>query len=315
MKKPNNGNGVQSLNRTFDILEFFLENKDSVRIKDISHKLGLHKSTVHRILSAMARRGYIRQDRGFAIGATATLTDMLEHPGLAAHLDGVVAKMLGGVGSPLLRNAATIGGHLARGRYSDVVPVLLALDATITVFDGSEQIMPLAAYYAEGRRRAIERGLAERDKAGIKTRQPLGKFSIGNFQFSIDVFTTRIDTIFGVTALILAPEHELVSKIITPEHTKEVEEYISASKKKSEIERMDLEKEKTGVFTGSYAVNPVNGEKIPIWVADYVLISYGTGAIMAVPAHDERDWEFATKFKLPMVEVIQRPSPSVPLPR
>ncbi len=93
---------------------------------------------------------YIRQDRGFAVGATATLTDMLQHPGLAAHLDGVLAQMLRGVGSPLLRNAATIGGHLARGRYSDIVPVLLALDATVTLFDGTERTLPLADYYREG---------------------------------------------------------------------------------------------------------------------------------------------------------------------
>ena len=104
-------------------------------------------------LSALPLR-YIRQDRGFAVGATATLTDMLEHPGLVAHLGGVVAGMLRGVGSPLLRNAATIGGHLARGRYSDIVPVLLALDATVTLFDGAEQTLPLGTYYAEGRHRS-----------------------------------------------------------------------------------------------------------------------------------------------------------------
>jgi CO/xanthine dehydrogenase FAD-binding subunit len=97
---------------------------------------------------------YLRQDHGFAVGAGATLTDMLEHPGLAAHLDGVVAAMLQGVGSPLLRNAATIGGHLARGRYSDIVPLLLALDATVTLFDGAEHTLPLAEYYAEGRHRS-----------------------------------------------------------------------------------------------------------------------------------------------------------------
>jgi CO/xanthine dehydrogenase FAD-binding subunit len=97
---------------------------------------------------------YIRQDRGFAVGATTTLTDMLEHPGLAAHLGGVVAGTLHGVGSPLLRNVATIGGHLARGRYSDIVPLLLALDATVTLFDGAEDTLLLGVYYAEGRHRS-----------------------------------------------------------------------------------------------------------------------------------------------------------------
>lgn len=106
---------------------------------------------------------YLRQDRGFAVGAMATLTDMLEHPGLAGHLDGVIATMLRGVGSPLLRNAATIGGHLARGRYSDIVPVLLALDTTVTLFDGTERTLLLADYYREG----LHRGRALITEVGI----------------------------------------------------------------------------------------------------------------------------------------------------
>jgi len=130
------------------------------------------------------------------------------------------------------------------------------------------------------------------------------KFSIFNFQFSIGVFTTRIDTIFGVTALVLAPEHELVEKITTPEHKKEVDEYISASKKKSELERMDFEKEKTGVFTGAYAINPLNDEKVPVWIGDYVIAGYGGGAVMFVPAHDKRDYEFAKKYNIEIKEVI-----------
>lgn len=129
---------------------------------------------------------YIRQDRGFAVGATATLTDMLEHRGLAAHLDGVVAGMLGGVGSPLLRNAATIGGHLARGRYSDVVPVLLALDAGITLFDGSEHTVPLAAYYQEGLHRGrsliTEVGIPA---AGADTAAAFLKFTRTSFDFAL----------------------------------------------------------------------------------------------------------------------------------
>ncbi len=120
----------------------------------------------------------------------------------------------------------------------------------------------------------------------------------------IKVFTTRPDTLFGATYMVLSPEHVLVSKITTAENKKAVEDYQKKSASKSELERTELSKEKTGVFTGAYAVNPVNQEKIPIWIADYVLASYGTGAIMAVPAHDERDYEFAKKFGLKIVEVV-----------
>src|SRR5699024_5857979 len=116
--------------------------------------------------------------------------------------------------------------------------------------------------------------------------------------------TTRPDTLFGATYAVLAPEHELVEQIVTEDQRAAVEAYIEEVKNKSEIERTDLSKEKTGVFTGAYAINPVNNKEIPIWIADYVLASYGTGAIMAVPAHDERDYEFATKFNLPIVEVV-----------
>jgi leucyl-tRNA synthetase len=123
----------------------------------------------------------------------------------------------------------------------------------------------------------------------------------------VTVYTTRPDTLFGATYMVLAPEHPLVSKICGPAHKSAVDDYIKASGRKSDLERTDLAKDKTGVFTGAYAVNPVNGKEIPIWIADYVLISYGTGAIMAVPAHDERDFEFATKFKLPIIPVILRP--------
>jgi len=121
----------------------------------------------------------------------------------------------------------------------------------------------------------------------------------------IEVFTTRVDTIFGVTALVLAPEHELVNKITTEEQRMEVANYIKASKKKSEFERTSLEKEKTGVFTGFYAFNPINNEKIPIWVGDYVIPSYGGGAVMVVPAHDKRDYQFAQKYGLEIREVVK----------
>ena len=127
----------------------------------------------------------------------------------------------------------------------------------------------------------------------------------GDENTKIEVFSTRPDTIFGVAALVLAPEHELVKQLTTPEHENEVEAYIEKISHKSDLERTDLAKDKTGVFTGSYVVNPASGEKLPIWIADYVLNSYGTGAVMVVPAHDERDHEFAQKFDLPIVQVIE----------
>jgi len=124
------------------------------------------------------------------------------------------------------------------------------------------------------------------------------RFKIHGYNEEISVFTTRPDTLFGATYMVLAPEHELVSQITTSENQSTVKEYINSSARKSDLERTELSTEKTGVFTGTYAINPVTEEKIPIWVADYVLISYGSGAIMAVPAHDERDFEFAQKFDL-----------------
>ena len=122
---------------------------------------------------------------------------------------------------------------------------------------------------------------------------------------TLTIFTTRPDTLWGATFMVLAPEHPLVEKLTTPEQREVVEAYVANAARQTEIERTDTEKEKTGVFTGGYATNPVNGEKIPVWVADYVLMSYGMGAIMAVPAHDERDFAFARKFNLPVRVVIQ----------
>ena len=120
----------------------------------------------------------------------------------------------------------------------------------------------------------------------------------------IEVFTTRPDTVFGATYMVLAPEHPLVDQLTTPQQRAEVEAYRKQARRKREMERMSVEREKTGVFIGAYAINPATGARIPIWIADYVLMTYGTGAIMAVPAHDQRDWEFAKKFELPIVEVV-----------
>jgi leucyl-tRNA synthetase len=130
-------------------------------------------------------------------------------------------------------------------------------------------------------------------------------FKIDGMDEKFTVFTTRCDTLFGATYCVLAPEHELVSKITTPEQKDAVEEYKNICANKSDLERTELNKDKTGVFTGSYAINPVNGKKIPIWISDYVLVTYGTGAIMAVPAHDDRDYEFAKKFNLDIIPVIE----------
>jgi leucyl-tRNA synthetase len=126
--------------------------------------------------------------------------------------------------------------------------------------------------------------------------------AIGN---SVTVFTTRPDTLFGATYMVLAPEHPYVAEITTAEQKDAVETYVKACAAKSDMERGDMNKDKSGVFTGAFATNPVNGERIPVWIADYVMMGYGTGAIMAVPAHDERDWEFAKKFELPIVQVVR----------
>lgn len=128
---------------------------------------------------------------------------------------------------------------------------------------------------------------------------------VGDEDTKIEVFTTRADTLFGASYVVLAPEQELVDQLTTSEHKAEVEKYKEEASRRSDLERTDLNKDKTGVFTGSYVINPVNGEKLPIWISDYVLASYGTGAVMAVPSGDQRDYDFATKFDLPIKPVIE----------
>ncbi|BAX67849.1 leucine--tRNA ligase [Latilactobacillus sakei] len=134
-------------------------------------------------------------------------------------------------------------------------------------------------------------------------------FAVENHDANIDVFTTRADTMFGVSYIVMAPEHKLVADITTPEQKAAVDAYLKEIEHKSDLERTDLAKDKTGAFTGAYAINPVNGERLPIWISDYVLASYGTGAVMAVPAHDPRDWEFAKKFGLPLKPVVSGGNP------
>ena len=130
------------------------------------------------------------------------------------------------------------------------------------------------------------------------------EFQMAGLNGSVRMFTTRPDTLFGATYMVLAPEHPLIPLVTSLEQRETVESYREATARKSDLQRQELDKEKTGVFTGGYAINPVNGERLPIWIADYVLMSYGTGAIMAVPAHDQRDWEFARLYRLPIREVI-----------
>jgi len=131
------------------------------------------------------------------------------------------------------------------------------------------------------------------------------EFRVDGSDLTFKVFTTRADTLYGVTYVVLAPESEITDLVTTEEYRQQVEEYKEFARKQTEIERMSTVKEKTGVFTGGYAINPVNNEKVPIWIADYVLAGYGTGCVMAVPAHDERDFEFAQKFNLPIRRVIR----------
>ncbi len=133
------------------------------------------------------------------------------------------------------------------------------------------------------------------------------QFAIDGLEEKLEVYTTRPDTLFGATYMVVAPEHPFLEKLVIPEKVDEVNAFVEAAAKKSDLDRTDLAKDKSGVFTGSYCINPVNAEKVPVWVADYVLISYGTGAIMAVPAHDERDHEFAEKFDIEIKQVIAPP--------
>lgn len=130
-------------------------------------------------------------------------------------------------------------------------------------------------------------------------------FNVADSDLSFNVFTTRVDTLFGVTYVVLAPENDLVDKLTTEENKAAVEAYKEQAKNQSDIERQSITREKTGVFSGSYAINPINGKKVPIWIGDYVLNTYGTGCVMAVPAHDERDFAFATKYNLPIERVIE----------
>ena len=170
--------------------------------------------------------------------------------------------------------------------------------------DGSAALSELSATNGERSKRGVPVTTGD-DVAGSE-KDDESSLSAQNM---ITVFTTRPDTIFGVTFLVLAPEHPLIKFLVDDDTREKVEQYCKIALKKSEIERQE-NKEKTGVFTGSYAINPATGEKIPIWVADYVLMGYGTGAIMAVPEHDERDFEFAEKFDLPVKEVIEKPENS-----
>jgi leucyl-tRNA synthetase len=204
-------------------------------------------------------------------------------------------------------------------------PNLLAVLANEEVVDGKSevgghpverrnlrQVVLRITAYAE----KLIAGLDELDWPNSTKRQQkawIGRSEGAEVQFVIEgadealkVYTTRPDTLYGATYMVVAPEHPLLEKLVIPENENEVKAYIQAAAKKSDLDRTDLAKDKSGVFTGSYCLHPLSGEKVPVWVADYVLITYGTGAIMAVPAHDERDFEFAEKFAIPIKRVIAR---------
>ena len=149
------------------------------------------------------------------------------------------------------------------------------------------------------------------EKTKLMQKNWIGKSQGGEIEFdlvgggSFKVFTTRADTLFGCSYVVLAPEHPLVDKITTKKYKDSVEQYKKDASKQSEIDRTSTVKEKTGCFTGAFAINPINGKEVPVWVADYVLATYGTGAVMAVPAHDSRDFEFAKKFGLEINRVVK----------
>ncbi|GAB1484216.1 hypothetical protein MASR2M78_30340 [Treponema sp.] len=184
-----------------------------------------------------------------------------------------------------------------------------AADTKVTRKRIRQWILKITAY-AERLLSDLE-GLDWPEPVKMMQRNWIGRSEGANVVFKIDghddsgtLHPLRPDTLFGATYMVLSPEHPLVEKITSPAQKDAVAAYIDAAAKKSDLERTDLAKEKTGVFSGAYAINPVNDAKIPIWIADYVLISYGTGAIMAVPAHDERDWDFAVAFNLPIIQVV-----------
>ncbi len=214
-----------------------------------------------------------------------------------AYIDEVPVNWCPALGT-VLANEEVIDGKSERGGH-DVIRKPM------------KQWMLKITEYAE----QLLEGLDDLDwSEGLKEMQRnwIGKSTGANVDFSVDgvderirVYTTRPDTLFGATYMVLAPEHSLVEKITTPAQKTDVEAYVDHAAKMSELERTGLNKDKTGVFTGAYAINPVNGDKIPIWIADYVMVSYGTGAIMAVPAHDTRDFEFASKFNIPIRCIIE----------
>ncbi|WP_035292101.1 leucine--tRNA ligase [Clostridium sp. KNHs214] len=182
-------------------------------------------------------------------------------------------------------------------------------DTEVTKKDLTQWFLKITDYAEELLEKLDELDWPEKTKA--MQRHWIGKstgaevtFKVKDSSISFDVFTTRADTLFGVSYVVLAPESPLVDELTKDEYKESVENYKIAAKKQSEIERQSIAREKTGVFTGSYAINPVNGKEVPVWVGDYVLATYGTGAVMAVPAHDDRDFAFATKYNLPIVKVI-----------
>ena len=198
----------------------------------------------------------------------------------------------------VLANEEVIDGKSERGNYSVIRQPMRQWVLKITAY--AEKLLDgLKLLNWPESTLTMQRNWIGKSKGSIVT------FKVENSDEKIDVFTTRADTLFGCTYIVLAPEHQLTLKLTTKEHQKEVEDYLNSIKSKSDLERTDGSKEKTGVFLGKYAINPINNKKVPIYIGDYVLSTYATGAVMAVPCHDQRDYEFAKKHNIEMIQVIE----------
>lgn len=198
----------------------------------------------------------------------------------------------------VLANEEVIDGKSERGNYSVIRQPMRQWVLKITAY--AEKLLDgLKLLNWPESTLTMQRNWIGKSKGSIVT------FNVENSDEKIDVFTTRADTLFGCTYIVLAPEHQLTLKLTTKEHQKEVEDYLNSIKSKSDLERTDGSKEKTGVFLGKYAINPINNKKVPIYTGDYVLSTYATGAVMAVPCHDQRDYEFAKKHNIEMIQVIE----------
>ncbi|MBA4180605.1 MAG: leucine--tRNA ligase, partial [Anaerolinea sp.] len=208
----------------------------------------------------------------------------------------------------VLANEQVVNGRCERS--DDIVERRFLTQWFFKITDYAEELLRFEGIEWPERIRAMQTNWIGRSEGAALEFQA----EVGGAHEPLTVFTTRPDTVCGASFVVLAPEHALVDRVTTAAQRPAVDAYIQATARASEIERLSTEREKTGVFTGGYALNPFTGERVPIWIADYVLVTYGTGAIMAVPAHDQRDFEFATKYGLPIVPVFDHPDIDVTKP-